>query len=66
MMRGMPSAMNAMSSAAKRCSAAQRQHAVDAGRDPRRRGMGFHQHVHEMEALAEPVLDGADPMNSSA
>ncbi len=35
----------------------QRQHAVDAGGDPRRRGMGFHQHIHQMKTLAEPVLD---------
>ena len=57
MMRGMPSCMVAMSSPAKPCSLAQRQHAVDAGRDPRGGGVGFHQHVHEMEALAEPALD---------
>ena len=35
----------------------QRQHRVDAGGDPRRRGVRFHQHVHEQEFFAESVLD---------
>ena len=37
--------------------APQRQHGVDAGGDPGRGGMGFHQHIHQMEAGAEAVLD---------
>ena len=36
---------------------AQLQHRVDAGRDPRRRRVRLHQHVHQMEALAQPLLD---------
>ncbi len=39
--------------------APQHQHGVDAGRNPRRCGVALHQHVHDVPALAEPVLDQA-------
>ena len=35
----------------------QRQHGIDAGGDPRRRRVRFHQHVHEQEFFAKPILD---------
>jgi hypothetical protein len=52
----MPSRIDAMSSPVA-VSRPQRQHGVDAGSDPCGGGMRLHQHVHEQECLAEPVLD---------
>jgi len=33
------------------------QHAIDCGRHPRCGSVRFHQHIHEMEALAEPAFN---------
>jgi len=35
----------------------QGQHAIDCGRHPRCGSVRFHQHIHEMEALAEPAFN---------
>ena len=35
----------------------QGQHAIDCGRQARCGGMRFHQHIHKMEALAEPAFN---------
>ncbi len=57
MIFGMPSAMLAMSLPPKPCCSRERQHRVDTGGDASRRGVRLHQHVHQMEALAEALLD---------